>query len=102
MNYPLGDYCIQNVYFGRYIIGFTVSRAVKHNFRPYDRRYNSQNENFEYGYPHSNALSSMYSSKGQYFPPNVNFFSNVKPLRQPVTSDVTYDVGAPTVYRRIY
>ena len=31
-----------------------------------------------------------------------SFVSNVKQLGQQITSDVTYDVGAPTVYRRIY
>ena len=30
--------------------------AVKSNFRTYIRQYTSPNENFEYGYPHSNAL----------------------------------------------
>ena len=61
----LGDNCIQNFHFGRYIVGYTVgnivlqrreSRAVKRDFRTYIRRYTSPNENFEYGYPHSNAL----------------------------------------------
>ena len=61
----LGDNCIQNFLLGRYIIGYTVgnlvlrrrvSGAVKRDFRTYIRRYTSQNENFEYGYPHSNAL----------------------------------------------
>ena len=50
---------------GRYIVGYTVgnlvlrrraSGAVKRDFRTYIRRYTSQNENFEYGYPHSNAF----------------------------------------------
>ena len=61
----LGDNCIQNFYLGRYIVGYTVgnlvlrrraSGAVKRDFRTYIRRYTSPNENFEYGYPHSNAL----------------------------------------------
>ena len=48
-----------------YIVGYTVgnlvlrrrvSGAVKPNFRTYIRRYTSPNENFVYGYPHSNAL----------------------------------------------
>ena len=30
--------------------------SVKRDFRPYIRQYTSPNENFEYGYPHSNAL----------------------------------------------
>ena len=61
----LGDNCIQNFLLGRYIVGYTVgnlvlrrrvSGAVKRDFRTYIRRYTSPNENFEYGYPHSNAL----------------------------------------------
>ena len=60
------------------------------------------NEHFEYDYPYSNALFNIYSSKAQYFAPNWSFVSNVKQLRQPVTSDITYDVGAPTVYPGIY
>ena len=63
--------------------------------------YTSPNEHFEYGYPHSNALFNIYSSKAQHFAPNWSFVSNVKQLRQPITNDVTYDVGAPTVYRTI-
>ena len=110
----LGDNCIQNFYLGQYIVGYMVgnfvlprhvSRAVKGNFRPYNRRYTSPNENFEYGYPNSNALFNIYPSKAQYFAPNVSFDSNEKPIRQPITSNVTYDVDAATVYRiriRIY
>ena len=60
-----GDTCIQNFHLGSYIVGYTVgnivlrrriSGAVKRDFRTYIRRYTSPNENFEYGYPHSNAL----------------------------------------------
>ena len=47
----LGDNRIQNFHLGRYIVRYTVG-----NFRTYIRRYTSPNENFEYGYPHSNAL----------------------------------------------
>ena len=61
----LGDNCIQIFHLGRYIVGYTVgnlvlrrraSGAVKRDFRTYIRRYTSPNENFEYDYPHSNAL----------------------------------------------
>ena len=57
----LGDNCIQNFHLGRYIVGYTVgnlvlrrrvSGAVKRDFRTY---ITSPNENYEYGYPHSNA-----------------------------------------------
>ena len=107
----LGDNCIQNVHLGRYIVCYMVgnfvlrrrvSGAVKRNFWPYNRWYTSTNEHFEYGYPHCNALVIIYSSKAQHFAQNWSFVSNVKQLRQPITSDVTYNVGAPTLYRRIY
>ena len=54
-----------NIRLGRYIVGYTVgnlvlqrcaSVAVKRDFQPYIQRYNCTNENFKYGYPHSNAL----------------------------------------------
>ena len=68
----LGDNCIQNFHLGRYIVGYTVgnlvlwrrvSRAVKRDFRTYIRRYTSPNENYEYGYPHSNALLTFSLQK---------------------------------------
>ena len=68
----LGDNCIQNFQLGRYIVGYTVgnlvlrrrvSGAVKRDFRTNIRRYTSPNENFEYDYPHSNALSTFSLQK---------------------------------------
>ena len=68
----LGDNCIQNFHLGRYIVGYTVgnlvlwrriSGAVKRDFRMYIRRYTSPNENFEHGYPHSNALLTFSHQK---------------------------------------
>ena len=68
----LGDNCIQNFHLGRYIVGYTVgnlvfrrrvSGAVKRDFQTYIRRYTSPNENFEYGYPHSNALLTFSLQK---------------------------------------
>ena len=61
----LGDIHIQNFHLGRYIVDDTVgilvlrwgaSEAVKYDFTMYIRQYRSPNENFEYGYPHSNAI----------------------------------------------
>ena len=103
--------CIQNFHLRRYIVGYMVgnfvlrrrvSGAVKRNFRPHKRQYTSPNEHFEYVYTHYNALFNIYSSKAQYFAPNWSFVSKVKQLCQPITRDVTYDVGTSTVYRRIY
>ena len=68
----LGDNCIQNFHLGRYIVGYTVgnlvlrrrvSGAVKRDFRTYIRRYTSPNENYEHGYPHSNALLTFSLQK---------------------------------------
>ena len=58
------DNYIQHFYLGRYIVGYMVvilvfrrraSGAIKRHFQEYIRQYTSPNENFEYGYPHSNA-----------------------------------------------
>ena len=68
----LGDNCIQIYHLGRYIVGYTVgnlvlrrrvSGAVKRDFPSYIRRYTSPNENFEYDYPHSNALLTFSLQK---------------------------------------
>ena len=75
--FKLGDNCIQNFHLGRYIVGYTVgnlvlwrcvSRAVKRDFRTYIRQ-TSPNENFEHGYPHSNALLtfSLQKDSEMYF-----------------------------------
>ena len=68
----LGDNSFQNFHLGRYIVGYTVgnlvlrrriSGAVKRDCRTYIRRYTSQNEIFEYGYPHSNVLLTFSLQK---------------------------------------
>ena len=60
----LGKNCIQIFYLGRYIVGYLVRNlvlwrrargAIKRDLRTYIQQYTSTNENFEYGYPHSNA-----------------------------------------------
>ena len=104
MLFKLGDNCIQNFHLGWYIVGYTVgnlvlrrraSGAVKRDFRTYIRRYTSPNENFEYGYPHSNAVLQFELK-----------FERCKPhsaARHPTKGDVINDVKLfPTVYRRIY
>ena len=100
----LGDNCIQNFNLGRYIVRYTVrnlvlrrraSRAVKRDFRTYIRRYAFPNENFEYGYPHSNALLQ--------FRLVLERWKLHKAARHPARCDVINDVKLfPTVYRRIY
>ena len=100
----LGDNCIQNFHSGRYIVGYTVgnlvlrrraSGAVKRDFRTYIRRYTSQNGNFEYGYPHSNALL--------LFRLELERWKTHIATRHPTRCDVINDVKLfRTVYRRIY
>ena len=74
--YYLGDNCIQIFHLGRYIVGYMVgnfvlrrrvSGAVKHDFRPYIRRYTTPNEKFEYCYPHSNVLFNYKHRKNALF-----------------------------------
>ena len=100
----LGHNCIQNFHLGRYIVGYTVgnlvlrrraSGAVKRDFRTYIRRYTSPNENFEYGYPNSNALLQFRLKFERCKPRNT--------ARYPTKYDVINDVKLfPAVYRRIY
>ena len=45
---------------GNKVLRRRASGAVKHDFRPYIRRYTSPNRNFEYGYPHSSALLHVH------------------------------------------
>ena len=98
----LGDNCIQNFHLGRYIVGYTVgnvvlwrraSGAVKRDFRTYIRRYTTPNENFEYGYPHSNALLQFHLKFERRKPRNA--------ARHPTQYDVINDVKLfPAVYCR--
>ena len=69
--------------------------AVKQNFQPYIQQYTCPNENFEYGYPHSNALLQFCLQLECYKPH--------KAACQPTKCDVINDVKLfATVYRRIY
>ena len=100
----LGDNCIQNFHFGRYIVGYTVrnlvlrrhaSGAAKRDFRTYIQQYTSPNENFEYGHPRSNALL-QFELKLEGCKPH-------KAARYPTKCDVINDVKLfSTVYCRIY
>ena len=100
----LGDNCLQNFHLGRYIVGCMVgnlvlrrraSGTVKRDSRTYIRRYTSPNKNFEYGYPHSNALLQFELKLERCKPYTA--------ARHSTICDVIYDVKLfPTVYRRIY
>ena len=58
----LGDNCIQIFHLGRYIVIYTVgnfsftAKLVRMRKTWFPNVYPMINENFEYGYPHSNAL----------------------------------------------
>ena len=103
-NRNLRDNCIQNFHLGRYIVRYTVRNlvllwracgAVKREFLMYIRRYTSPNENFEYGYPHSNALL-QFRLKLERCKPH-------KAACCPTKCDVINDIKLlPTVYHRIY
>ena len=68
--------------------------AVKHDLQTYIRRYTSPNENFEYGYPHSNALFQFRLESKRWKPQ--------KAARHPTKCDVINDVKLfPAVYHRI-
>ena len=72
-----------------YMVGNLVLRqrgsgAVKCDFRTYIRRYTSPNENFEYGYPYSNALL-QFELKLERCKPH-------KAARNPTKCDVINDV----------
>ena len=104
----LGDNCNQNFHLGSFIVRYTVGNLVLR------RRYTSQNENFEYGYPHSNALFTFFSFKmtaRMYFvaPVRPAAASCIKPLASCIYSlfsqfktTLCNHVGFATVYRRIY
>ena len=69
---------------GKLVLRLRVSGAVKRDFRRYIRRYTYPNENFEYGYPHSNALL-QFCLKFERFKPQ-------KAACHPTKSDVMDDV----------
>ena len=80
---------------GNLVLQRQASRAVKHDFRTYIRRYPSPNESFEYGYPHTNALLQI-ELKTEHCKPH-------KATRHPTKCDIINDVKLfPTAYHRIF
>ena len=80
---------------GNLVLRQCASGAVKLDFPTYIRQYTSPNENFEYGYPHSNALLQ--------FRLKLEHCKSHNAARHPTKCDVINDVKLfPTVYRRIY
>ena len=104
---------------GRYIVRYTVgnlvlqrrvSGAVKRDFRTYIIQYTSPNENFEYGYPHSNALLTLFLQKDgeMYFVASIRpaaasciklLASCIYSLVNQLKATLHNDIGFPTVYR---
>ena len=79
---------------GNLVLRRCASGALKRDFRKYIRRYSSPNENFEYGYPHSNALLSFRLELGRC--------KSHKAACHPKKFDVIIDAKLfPTVYRRL-
>ena len=104
----LGDNCIQNFHLGRYIVVYTVINLVLRR-RVGGAVKRDENENFEYGYPHSNTLLTFFPSKGQrkctLLRLYVQRLSCIKPLASCMYSLVNQwkatlhnDVRFPTVY----
>ena len=75
---------------GNLVLRRHASGGVKRDFRTNIRRYTSQNENFEYGYPKSNALLQFELTLERY--------KSHKAARHPTNCDVIINVK----YRRIY
>ena len=48
---------------GNLVLLQCISETIKHDFRMYIRWYTSTNNNFEYGYPNSNALIIFFLKK---------------------------------------
>ena len=81
------------IYGGKFSL--TATRERSRDFGPYIRQYTSPNENFEYCYPHCNALLQFRLEFERWKPH--------KAARQPMRSDVINFVKLfPTVYHRIY
>ena len=49
-----------------------------------------------------NVVIAILQWKIQYLSQNIDFVSDVKPVRWQITIDVVYEVGFPTIYRSIY
>ena len=80
---------------GNLVLRQCASLAVNRDFRTYIRRYTSPNENFEYSYPHSNALLPFH--------PKLEHFKLCNAACHPRKCDIINDVKLfPTVYGMIY
>ena len=64
---------------GNYVLRLRWRVAVKQNFRPYNRRYTSPNEHFEYSYP----LNIISDHKTADIPPQMKILNMVIPILMP-------------------
>ena len=94
----LGDNCIQICLLGRYIVRYTVGNFVLR--RTYIRRYTSPNYKLEYGYPHSNVLFNIYTSKPGICIKYISCISDLNSQRRPIINNVAHDVGFPAALWR--
>ena len=96
--HKIGDNHIQNFHLGRYIVRYTVGNLVL--LRPASGAVNViskhiSDENFEFGYPHFNALL-QFRLKLEHCKPHNAAGHQTK-------CDIIIDIKLfPTVYRRIY
>ena len=88
----------RHIYGRKFSLRRRASGAVKRDSRTYIRRYTSPTENFEYVYPHSNALLQFRLEPGRRKPHKA-----ARHPRYPTKCGVIDDVNLfPAVYRRIY
>ena len=116
----LGENCILNFHLGRYIVRYMVgnlvlwrrtSRALKRDIRTYIGQFTSPNENFEYGYPHSNAflqvllkLERCNPHKAARHPTICNVINDVKlfpTVMQDILSQLFVNIQSDVVLQRL-
>ena len=66
-----------------------MSKDVKCDFQTYIRRYTSPNENFEYGYPHSNVLL-QFELKLEHSKPHK---ASCHPMKCDIVNDIKLQVN---------
>ena len=82
---------------------FTVTHQLSSETQfPTIRRFTSPNDNFQYSYPHSNALLHIVTFQTALFCTTRKCCQQCKTRCQPMKSDLRNDVIFPTVIRRIY
>ena len=72
-----------------------TNSAVKHDFHTYIQRHTCPNENFEYGYPHSNPLLQFelelehcMPHKATHHPTKCDVINGVKTIFHSISQDI--------------